>query len=332
MILLSLLALSAARSDAISIPPPPKAYVCHRAARPLKIDGRLDEADWKDAAFTDDFVDIQSSVRPRFRTRVKMLWDDRYLYIGADLREPHVRATLTERDSVIFHDNDFEVFIDPDDDGQFYAELEINALNTLWDLLLVRPYRTGGPAVNGWDVKGVRTAVHVDGTLNQPDDVDRGWTVEMAIPWSGLSDIARCPLPPEEGNQWRINFSRVEWQTEVVKGNYRNVPGRPEDNWVWSPQGLVDMHRPDRWGVLEFTRRPPGGTPKPLAGWRERQTLFAVWEAEMRYHGAQGRWGTTVKELGLAASDVEIWTTPHAFEARCGDFWVDSTLRFWSSK
>ena len=25
-----------------------------------------------------------------------------------------------------------------------------------------------------------------------------------------------------------------------------------EDNWVWSPQGLVDMHVPERWGVVQF--------------------------------------------------------------------------------
>ena len=60
------------------------------------------------------FVDIQGATqpRPRFRTRAKMLWDDEYFYIAAELEEPHVWATLTEHDSVIFHDNDFEVFLE----------------------------------------------------------------------------------------------------------------------------------------------------------------------------------------------------------------------------
>ena len=65
------------------------------------------------------------------------------------------------RDAVIYHDNDFEVFIDPDGDNHLYYELEINALGTEWDLLLVKPYRDGGPAVNAWDIQGLRTAVHV---------------------------------------------------------------------------------------------------------------------------------------------------------------------------
>ena len=75
-----------------------------------------------------------------------MLWDDDFFYIAAALEEPHVWATLTEHDSVIFQDPDFEVFLDPDGDNHSYYEIEINALGTVWDLRLVKPYRDGGPA------------------------------------------------------------------------------------------------------------------------------------------------------------------------------------------
>ena len=163
----------------------PRGYVCYRAHTPLEIDGKLDKPQWKAVPWTDDFVDIEGDKkpRPRFRTRAKMLWDDTYLYIGADLEDPHVWATLTEHDSVIYHDNDFEVFIDPDGDNHDYYELEINALNTEWDLRLVKPYRDGGPALNSWEIPGLKKAVHVDGTLNDPRDTDRGWSVELALPW-----------------------------------------------------------------------------------------------------------------------------------------------------
>ena len=86
-----------------------------------------------------------------------MLYDDNYFYFAAELDEPHVWATLTDRDAVIYHDNDFEVFIDPDGDNHLYYELEINALGTEWDLLLVKPYRDGGPAINAWDIQGLQT-------------------------------------------------------------------------------------------------------------------------------------------------------------------------------
>ena len=97
-----------------------------------------------------------------------MFWSDSGLYIGAEMEEPHLWATLTEHDSVIFHDNDFEVFIDPDNDGLSYAELEINALNTTWDLLLIKPYLQGGRGVDGWEIQNLRTAVQLQGTLNDP--------------------------------------------------------------------------------------------------------------------------------------------------------------------
>ena len=252
MIRLTALCLLAAIAHA---QPPPKRYTCRRAPSAIRIDGRLDDAAWRRAPWTANFVDIQDArqPRPRFRTRVKMLWDDECLYVGAELIEPHVWATLTEHDSVIFRDNDFEVFLNPSGDGRNYFEFEINALNTGWDLFLPKPYREGGKADNSWEIPGLRTAVAIDGTLNDPRDRDRGWTVEIAFPWTAFA--SRAPVSrPHPGESWRVNFSRVEWQMEAGGKPYRKVPGKPEDNWVWSPQGVINMHVPERWGYVRFVR------------------------------------------------------------------------------
>jgi hypothetical protein len=223
--------------------PPPLSYPCLRAAAPIHIDGKLDDAAWRNAPWTADFVDIEgdSQPRPKYRTRVKMLWDDQYLYIAAELEEPDVKATLTQHDSVIFKDNDFEVFIKPLPDTASYYEFEINALNTGWDLFLPKPYNQDGQPDNSWDIQGLKTAIAVQGTLNQSGDKDRGWTVEIAYPLSAFASRQAVPKP-RDGTIWRINFSRVEW-----------TAGKPkEDNWVWSPQGVIDMHVPERWGFLRF--------------------------------------------------------------------------------
>ena len=119
-----------------------------------------------------------------------MLWDDDYFYFAADIEEPHLWATLTARDSVIFQDNDFEIFIDPDGDTHNYFELEINAFATVWDLMLVQPYRDGGPAIHAWDIAGLKAAVDARGTINRPDDRDDGWSVEIAIPWRIIDEAA----------------------------------------------------------------------------------------------------------------------------------------------
>ena len=111
----------------------PRRYQCCRVAKGIVIDGSLSDPGWSGAEWSDDFVDITGDPKraPRFRTRVKMAWDDEFLYVGADLEEPHVWGTITERNAVMFEDNDFEVFIDPDGDGLDYYEFEINALGSI---------------------------------------------------------------------------------------------------------------------------------------------------------------------------------------------------------
>jgi hypothetical protein len=232
-------------------------YECHKTKYQPKIDGRLNDRAWRSAAWTTDFIDIEGlgKPKPRFRTRAKMLWDDEYFYIAAELREPHVWGTLMVHDSVIFHDNDFEVFIDPDGDTLNYYEFEMNALNTGWDLLLDKPYRFGGKANNAWEIPGLKTAVHVDGTLNDASDTDTGWSLEIALPWKALGEYAHQAAPPRDQDSWRVNFSRVEWQFEVIAGKYRVKAGTKEDNWVWSPQGVVNMHVPERWGTVLFVTK-----------------------------------------------------------------------------
>jgi hypothetical protein len=303
-----LLALWLMPSPGLAAPPylAPKGYVCYRATGPLQIDGRLDEPSWQNVPWTDDFVDIEGDAkpRPRFRTHAKMLWDDQYLYIGAELEEPHVWATLTQHDAVIFHDNDFEVFLDPDGDSHHYAEFEMNALNTGWDLLLTRPYKDGGRPLSSWEIPGLRTAVHIDGTLNDPRDTDRGWSVEIAFPWSVLGEIACCPAccpaPPRDGDSWHINFSRVEWRHEIVDGKYRKVPGTREDNWVWSPQGVIDMHRPETWGYVQFSTAPVGTAAyRPDPAGPARHLLHTIYYAQRTYHDRWGHWARSLCELEL---------------------------------
>ncbi len=243
----------------------PKIYVIYKTSNPLIINGKLDEPAWQKAEWTDPFLDIQGKhlSAPRFETRAKMLWDDEFLYVAAEMEEPHLWATIEERDAVIFQENNFEIFIDPDGDTHNYYELEINALKTFWDLMLTQPYRTGGRPLNAWDIKGLKIGVDLRGTLNNPSDTDEGWTLEVAIPLDVLNQTIRRNQP-QDGSQWRLNFSRVEWQTEVEKGTYvkQTDPetGRPfpEDNWVWSPQGVIDMHLPERWGIVQFSDQPPG--------------------------------------------------------------------------
>ena len=149
-----------------------------------------------------------------------MLWDAVNLYVGYWVEEPFVEGTPHRARLLIYKNNDVELFIAGKD---AYYEFEINSLGTIYEVFFiweqayesagyaalpefargkegVRPFpgvgfrnHPRGPRIGywNWDLPGLRTAVHVDGTLNDNTDRDRGWTVELVIPWTGLTQLAR---------------------------------------------------------------------------------------------------------------------------------------------
>jgi len=300
-------------TDPEPLPFSPRTYAIHRTTASVEVDGRLNEADWTAAPWTADFMDIRGgdAPAPRHRTRAKMLWDDEALYVAARLEDPDVWGTLTQRDTVIYYDNDFEVFIDPTGSTHNYYELEVNALGTVWDLMLLKPYRDGGPALDAWDIRGLDVAVRVDGTLNDPSDTDEGWTVEMALPWNILEEAAPEGRPPRAGEQWRLNFSRVQWPTTVVDGRYQKDldtgKAHPEDNWVWSPQGAIDMHRPERWGIVQFVGVAPRTDPVAVTVPRTDRIKWALrrlYYRQRAHRDEHGAYATTLNALN--AEDISV--------------------------
>jgi ketosteroid isomerase-like protein len=323
----------------------PRGYVCYRADAGVKIDGKLDDAAWQEVPWTEEFMDIEGPTKPkpRHRVRAKMLWDDEHFYIGAQLDEPHVWATLTKHDSVIFHDNDFEVFIDPNGDNHEYFELELNALNTTWDLFLDKPYKDGGNADNSFEFAGLKTAVHVKGTINDPSDKDEYWSVEIAIPWASMRKFAHRPAPPRDGDQWRVDFSRVQWEHEIREGTYAKVAGKREDNWIWSPPGIIDMHRPERWGFVQFSTEKPGTTKfAPPADLAVRDVLMEIYHRQKAYHAKHMRWaisGETLKVLGIEdvtgranLNSLSFERTPEGFLATAVITGKDGREQHWNTR
>ena len=303
----------------------PRNYIAFKASETLTIDGKGDDGSWQKAPWSQDYIDIEGKLIPDYRTRMKMLWDNDYLYILAEMEEPHVWATLKQRDTVIFYNNDFEIFIDPDGDTHNYYEYEMNAHNTLWDLFLTKPYRNHGKVIDSWDIQGVKSAVSIDGTLNDSSDTDKGWTVEIAIPWKVITEASNGGQVPEN-DFWRINFSRVNWKFDLTDGRYSrkkddNGKFMPEYNWVWSPQGVINMHEPEHWGYVYFSSEEAGGK----ANFSIPQDDYIKWYLYSLYRGVLQGKKDAEKLVAMPKTILEKTIKPSLNKHRFGyNIWVES--------
>lgn len=288
---------------------PVRNYVAYKTTNTITIDGKANEASWRAAAWSDYFVDIEGDKQPKplYPTRMKMLWDTENLYILTELEEPNIWATYAQRDLIVYHENDIEVFIDANGDGANYFEFEVNAINTLFDLFLPLSYRAGGAPLISYDARSFTSAVSIEGSLNNGSDTDSKWFAEMKIPfadlqvWDGSED-------PKDGTQWRIDLSRVNWQTEWVDGKYQKKinpetgKAYPEYNWVWSAPGIISMHAPERYGLLQFADVPVGSQTVPFVAPADqpvRDCCWLVYYTQKEFQSKNGRFAATLRELGI---------------------------------
>ena len=283
----------------------PRTYPVYYAHSEIQIDGLISEEEWGRVTYSEYFVDIQgdSMPVPLYKTRFKMQWDSSRIYFAAILEEPHIWGDITERDKTIYHNNDFEIFIDPDRDTHNYYEFEMNALNTVWDLKLEKPYRNRGKYNTGWNIEGLQSGTKIYGTLNNGDDIDSCWTLEVAMDWTSLMEYFDGKKFPDIGEIWKLNFSRVNWKHTWNGEKYERLKddkGKlfPEFNWVWSPTGKIDMHMPEKWGLIQF-RAVTLETEKPLPDQQEKvfMELREWYHLQYSFKKKNGRFSQRIEDI-----------------------------------
>ena len=226
---------------------PRKRYVARMTSKPIKVDGKLDEAAWNEAPSTGAFVNTMSGAPVDQKTEAKLLWDSKFLYVAFDNTDSDIWSSLTKRDDKLWTQEADELMIDADGNGKTYVELQIAPNGTIFDTYLPE-YRKYEDAVDpkkkpySWNSK-MNVKVHVDGTLNKRDDKDKGWIVEMAIPLEDVRGLDKdaAKLPPVAGDSWRINMFRMD----VPAGKSQQASG-------WSPPMVGDFHALDKFGDLVF--------------------------------------------------------------------------------
>lgn len=281
----------------------PNSYIAYHTNENIEIDGSDADASWNKVNWSVPFMDIEGITKPTYNTQIKMLWDETYFYILAKIEEPHVWADIKDHDAIIFHNNNFEVFVDPDGDTHNYYELEINAINTVWDLFITKPYRENNVVINDWTATGLKSAIKVDGTINNPNDVDKGWVVEMAIPWNVYkSSYFEKNVPKDKF--WRVNFSRVNWDYQIIDGKYERKKDNlgkllHEYNWVWSPQGVINMHEPEKWGYVYFSSIEAGSKAvfEIPNDEKIKWELYKLYRTQKENFGTKNTWFTSIEDI-----------------------------------
>jgi glucose/arabinose dehydrogenase/mono/diheme cytochrome c family protein len=204
-------ALAAASLCATSVAADPAPTECRWAATPPVIDGKIDEAVWKNAQVIESFTkgwETEAARKPATHTKARLLWDREYLYFSCDMQDTDVYASVKEQDGTTWFDDVFELFFKPAKEKTGYYEFEINAANAKLDMFM--PSRgSGGLARHGKDRDfHIESAVQVHGTLNNYADQDTGWTVEGRIPWRDFLPTGGRPAP---GEVWQHALCRYDY-------------------------------------------------------------------------------------------------------------------------
>ncbi len=270
-----------------------KEYQIKRKTSPVRIDGNLEKDVWIKAEKSPRFIDAVGGTPGVYDTRAALLWDDEALYVGFWAEEPYPAATLTERDSLLWVENDLEVFIAGPDT---YYELELNALGVIYEVFYL--WRDAYPRFNkagvlesgnlyfskdrfdilkngavsfggnfdrqdehfwtginprglrwvyrNWDFPGLEVGVKVDGKLNDPSVVSKGWTAELKFPWKGFADLfGKETVIPRAGDELKLFLARYN----LFHFNAKPVYG----GWSWHPIGVADNHNPERFGTFRLS-------------------------------------------------------------------------------
>ncbi len=209
-------------------------------ATDVVIDGRMEEGAWRKAPA------LKLSPfpgAPELPTNLRAFITDTDLYIGATMQDTRIWGERKNRDDETWKEEVLEVFIDTNGDGNDYLEFQITPLGTVFDANFKQRLGRGTGSredqintAKAWNIEGLETAVHVDGTLNKDDDQDRAWSAEVKIPLSSIPGVAEGG--PNANDAWAVNVYRFD---------------RPADGktfaYAWSTEPRGDFHQVDKFGT-----------------------------------------------------------------------------------
>lgn len=218
--------------------PPLPRLIARRVDQPPKIDGKLDEPDWAAAQSSGPLVQTMTGAPGSFDVRVRVLYDARNLYLGYEVQDNYLKCTFAQHDDHLWEQDAVELMVDPEADGRNYFEIQVSPTGLVFDTRYDSRRKPQPFGDMGWDSQ-TTAKVALDGKPND-DDEDKGYVVEMAVPWSAFAAGPKPAAPPAAGETIAMNFFVMD-----AREHGQRAVG-------WSAPLIGDFHTLDRFGRVVF--------------------------------------------------------------------------------
>jgi hypothetical protein len=217
-----------------------------KATDSITIDGKMDEASWgkTEARSIDYFYNIEKPTDQQ-KTTFRMLWNTDTLYAFFECEDKYLTARETKRDGAPYFDDCAELFIIPVPESlDTHFGFELNLYKASNDFIYFNNYYKGedrgfkpfNPIFNA--------EVSINGTLNDNSDIDKGWTMELAIPLSTFGFLGEFE-PLQLGNKWA--FIAIRQDRNDAEGDRRST------STIFDIYDIEkNVHQKNRFGLMEF--------------------------------------------------------------------------------
>ena len=240
-------------------------YHINKATSEIRIDGKLDEAQWQRCETTTDFwmITPADTSRARLKTEARFTYDDKYLYFSAinyqEKEAPYIVESL-KRDFNFGRNDNLWLILEP-----------FNDLTNGW----VFGTNAAGAQFDGQIGEGTNLNANWDNRwISQTSFDGKKWILEMAIPFSSLRykagetnwgmNLSRLDLGSNEKSSWapipRQFFSITLAYTGTLV--WDNPPPAPKTNISIIPYVLGGISKNFEKGEEGVVRRDFGGDAK----------------------------------------------------------------------
>lgn len=204
----------------------------NKTTEKISVDGKMEETAWQTAEILTLGSPVTENGIPVQKTEARIIYDDKYIYVIFKADDIDIEAKHHGRDQYVFQDDCLEIFLNPSPEKtDIYCAFEMNVNLALNDCVIIAEGKDGKAfSIGAYDPKGVKIAVSLNGTLNNPDDTDKYWMLEAAIPFTAFEGY-NYNLPPKKDTIWKFQLSR--WD----RGN----PNGKNSLSVYTPTGMIGV-------------------------------------------------------------------------------------------